>query len=61
MLPLVLLANEFLDALPIRQFVRRGERWTERFVEDGRFVECAAASRHPPPPPSRSGKGQGAG
>ena len=40
--PLVLLANEFLDALPIRQFVRRGAGWTERFVEDGVFVEQAA-------------------
>ncbi len=36
--PMVLLANEFLDALPIRQFVRRGG-WTERFVEAGSFVE----------------------
>ena len=40
--PLVLLANEFLDALPIRQFVRRGAGWTERFVEEGVFVEQAA-------------------
>src|SRR4051794_39720793 len=24
-LPLILIANEFLDALPIRQFIRRGE------------------------------------
>ena len=39
-LPLLLLANEFLDALPIRQFVRHGERWFERFVADGKFVEC---------------------
>ncbi len=45
--PLLLLANEFLDALPIRQFVRRGGAWTERFVADGRFVECPAL---PPPP-----------
>jgi len=37
--PLVLLANEFLDALPIRQFVRRGAEWRERFVEGGKFVE----------------------
>jgi len=37
--PLLLLANEFFDALPIRQFVRRGQGWTERFVERGRFVE----------------------
>ncbi len=37
--PLILLANEFLDALPVRQIVRRGGLWRERFVEDGRFVE----------------------
>jgi NADH dehydrogenase [ubiquinone] 1 alpha subcomplex assembly factor 7 len=29
----ILLANEFLDALPIRQFVRRGGGWTEIFVD----------------------------
>ncbi len=39
---LLLLANEFLDALPIRQFVRRGAGWTERHVEDGHFVERPA-------------------
>jgi SAM-dependent MidA family methyltransferase len=43
--PLLLLANEFLDALPIRQFVRRGDGWCERYVADGRFVE-----RQAPPP-----------
>jgi len=37
--PLLLIANEFLDALPIRQFVRRGAGWTERFVVNGAFVE----------------------
>jgi NADH dehydrogenase [ubiquinone] 1 alpha subcomplex assembly factor 7 len=36
--PAIILANEFLDALPIRQFVRRGS-WMERFVADGAFVE----------------------
>jgi NADH dehydrogenase [ubiquinone] 1 alpha subcomplex assembly factor 7 len=30
--PLILIANEFLDALPIRQFVRRGHDWRERGV-----------------------------
>ena len=30
--PLLLLANEFLDALPIRQFVQRDGRWHERLV-----------------------------
>ena len=36
--PMILLANEFLDALPIRQFVRR-TTWCERFVREGGFVE----------------------
>ena len=39
--PMILLANEFLDALPIRQFVRRGAGWTERFVGPEGFVEQA--------------------
>lgn len=30
--PLIVIANEFLDALPIRQFVRRAEAWHERLV-----------------------------
>jgi NADH dehydrogenase [ubiquinone] 1 alpha subcomplex assembly factor 7 len=30
--PMVLVANEFLDALPIRQFVRDGGAWRERLV-----------------------------
>jgi SAM-dependent MidA family methyltransferase len=46
--PLILLGNEFLDALPIRQFVRRGGAWAERFVEDGRFVEVATSTTPPP-------------
>jgi NADH dehydrogenase [ubiquinone] 1 alpha subcomplex assembly factor 7 len=37
--PLLLLGNEFLDALPIRQFVRRGSGWTERFVGPDGFCE----------------------
>ena len=47
--PLVLLANEFLDALPIRQFVRRGAGWTERYVAGGRFVEHRADAPSGPP------------
>ncbi len=31
-LPLFLVANEFFDALPIRQFLREGEGWRERLV-----------------------------
>ncbi|MBN9889674.1 class I SAM-dependent methyltransferase [Salipiger abyssi] len=30
--PLFLLANEFFDALPIRQFLRAGDAWAERVV-----------------------------
>ncbi len=30
--PLFLVANEFLDALPIRQLVRTQEGWRERMV-----------------------------
>lgn len=37
--PMILLANEFLDALPIRQFIRRGAAWYERHVNNGAFVE----------------------
>jgi NADH dehydrogenase [ubiquinone] 1 alpha subcomplex assembly factor 7 len=52
--PLILLGNEFLDALPIRQFVRRGHAWAERFVDDGRFVEVTHAT---PPPLEGGGRG----
>jgi len=31
-LPIFLLANEFFDTLPIRQFLRQGEGWRERMV-----------------------------
>ena len=44
--PFVLLANEFLDALPIRQFVKRPGGWTERCVQEGRFVEMPAENHH---------------
>jgi SAM-dependent MidA family methyltransferase len=36
--PAIVLANEFLDALPIRQFERSGGVWSERYVARGRFV-----------------------
>ena len=41
--PAILIANEFLDALPIRQFVRREGGWMERYVEGGRLAERPAA------------------
>ncbi len=53
--PLLLLANEFLDALPIRQFVRGGDGWVERFVADGGFVEAPAEA--PPPLPADAPEG----
>jgi NADH dehydrogenase [ubiquinone] 1 alpha subcomplex assembly factor 7 len=42
--PMILIANEFLDALPIRQFRRDGERWLERYEEGGAFVELPCAT-----------------
>jgi NADH dehydrogenase [ubiquinone] 1 alpha subcomplex assembly factor 7 len=40
--PVLLLGNEFLDALPIRQFVRRGAGWSERFVGPQGLIEESA-------------------
>jgi NADH dehydrogenase [ubiquinone] 1 alpha subcomplex assembly factor 7 len=37
--PTILIANEFLDALPVRQFRHDGARWLERYVEAGAFIE----------------------
>ncbi|MCT4608312.1 MAG: SAM-dependent methyltransferase [Pelagimonas sp.] len=39
-LPLFLVANEFFDALPIRQFTREGDHWREHVVgeKDGALV-----------------------
>lgn len=49
--PLYLVANEFFDALPIRQFVRAESGWLERFVgigESGALTFAARpAPRHP--------------
>ena len=53
--PAIILGNEFLDALPIRQFVRRGEGWMERFVLDGRFAEYPA--ENPPSLPADAAEG----
>jgi SAM-dependent MidA family methyltransferase len=49
--PVLLLANEFLDALPVRQFVRRGAAWRERWVADGAFLELPPGEDAPPLPP----------
>jgi SAM-dependent MidA family methyltransferase len=49
--PLIVLANEFIDALPVRQFVRRGEAWRERMIaSEGRgfaFIDGDAEGRDP--------------
>ncbi len=42
--PVLIVANEFLDALPVRQLVRTAEGWRERMVglrEDGRLIPVA--------------------
>lgn len=41
--PLIVVANEFFDALPIRQLIRRGEGWHERLVacQDTLFLPIA--------------------
>ncbi|GGE05412.1 ATP synthase subunit beta [Tsuneonella deserti] len=44
--PLLVVANEFLDALPIRQLVRAAEGWRERMVglDGDRFVYVAGSA-----------------
>jgi SAM-dependent MidA family methyltransferase len=44
--PLIVIANEFIDALPVRQFVRARNAWRERCVtlgDKGAFAFCAGA------------------
>jgi len=43
--PILLVANEFLDALPVRQLVNTQEGWREIMVtcDEGRFVETVGA------------------
>jgi len=52
--PLILLGNEFLDALPIRQFVRRGAGWLERAVDGLTFTEQALIAPLPVEPFQRA-------
>jgi NADH dehydrogenase [ubiquinone] 1 alpha subcomplex assembly factor 7 len=49
--PLHLIANEFLDALPIRQFVATPSGWRERLLDwrDGGLVPVLAAPESPLP------------
>ncbi|MGC9268748.1 class I SAM-dependent methyltransferase [Acidiphilium sp.] len=48
--PAIFLANEFLDALPIRQFIRHADGWAERHVENGRWVDLPTAIDLPDDP-----------
>lgn len=37
--PIIFIGNEFLDALPIRQYIRSGNDWRERLIGyDGKFL-----------------------
>ena len=49
-MPLIVLANEFFDALPIRQVQKAGPDWHERVVglEDGRLVFGLSQKQAPP-------------
>jgi len=63
--PLLLVANEFLDALPVRQFVKSGRHWRERCVgldADGRlqWVLGAATIDAGLLPPGHEAEGDGA-
>jgi SAM-dependent MidA family methyltransferase len=59
-LPVILLANEFLDCLPIRQAVRAGSGWRERVVgrgEDGALALGLGAPVTPPGAPPEAPEG----
>jgi SAM-dependent MidA family methyltransferase len=56
--PILLVANEFFDALPVRQFVRVDGAWRERVIglqEDGRLAFGLGPSRLVDGPPACDG------
>ena len=53
--PLILVANEFFDALPIRQFVKTAGGWAERMVGIGDDGGLAFGLRTATPPGVRQG------
>jgi NADH dehydrogenase [ubiquinone] 1 alpha subcomplex assembly factor 7 len=61
-LPTLAIANEFFDALPVRQFVRLADGWHERMVglhpngRDLAFVAAPDALPHPDLPPGAPGQ-----
>ncbi len=60
--PLLLVANEFFDALAVHQYVRSGEGWLERKVgvERDRFAFVLEAVTDPPAPPELADVADGA-
>jgi NADH dehydrogenase [ubiquinone] 1 alpha subcomplex assembly factor 7 len=48
--PLILLAHEFFDALPVHQFQRTPRGWCERLVDVGTTPPPGAPPGTPPPP-----------
>ncbi|MSO84576.1 MAG: class I SAM-dependent methyltransferase [Rhodospirillales bacterium] len=53
--PVIVLANEFFDAMPVRQFKRSPDGWHERLVDataDGRLVFALSGVRQPLVPPT---------
>ena len=53
--PLLLIANEFFDALPVEQFVARGGRWHRRAVDIDEDGFCFVDGPFAPDPPSAVG------
>ena len=62
--PIILIANEFLDALPMQQWIWAEDEWRERAVsfENDQFVLCVLPL-HPsqPFPPCMGGRAKGGG
>ena len=50
-IPLIFIANEFFDALPIRQFIKQDKGWNERVVTmaDGKLTLTTITSDDAPP------------
>ncbi|MSO72699.1 MAG: class I SAM-dependent methyltransferase [Rhodospirillaceae bacterium] len=56
--PLILVANEFLDALPVRQFEMTAAGWMERYVgldQAGSFIFVLQPGSPEPAPPAKIG------
>lgn len=58
--PLIVVANEFFDALPIRQLVHTADGWRERMVDmaDGRLVAAVGDQRFDAVVPEGLGAGE---